>query len=109
MARYIILVLSNPVAGQEAAFNAWYTNTHIHDLLKCPGVVSAQRFAVNDPNAKQKFIAQYEVETSDLDATMKEINGRLGGPQMPMTPAFDTASAVMLLATPITEKLTAPA
>jgi hypothetical protein len=109
MARYIVLVLSNPVAGQEAVFDAWYTNTHIHDLLKCPGVVSAQRFAVTDPNAKQKFIAQYEVETNDLDATMKEINGRLGGPQMPMTDAFDTASAVFLVASPITEKLTAPA
>jgi hypothetical protein len=109
MARYIMLVLSNPVAGQEAIFDDWYTNTHIHDLLKCPGVVSAQRFAVNDPGAKQKFIAQYEVETDDLEATMKVINARLGGPQMPMTPAFDTASAVMLVAAPLTEKLTAPA
>lgn len=110
MARYNIIVMSNAVAGREAEFNEWYTKTHILDLLKCPGVVSAQRFKTvesQSPNAAQRYMARYEVETSDLAATMAEIQSRLGGPQMPMTDAFDTKSAVFLVMEPVTEVVTA--
>jgi hypothetical protein len=110
MARYNIIVLSNPVAGREAEFNDWYTKTHIMDLLKCPGVITAQRFRTVDaqsPNAAQRYMARYEVETTDLAATMAEIQSRLGGPQMPMTEAFDTKSAVMMVMEPVTEVVTA--
>jgi len=112
MARYNVIVLSNPVAGREAEFNAWYTNTHILDLLKCPGVITAQRFKAveaQSPNAAQRYIAQYEVETDDLAATMALIQGRLGGPQMPMSEAFDMATAVFLVVEPVTEKIAAGA
>jgi hypothetical protein len=112
MARYNIIVLSNPATGREAEFNAWYTNTHIMDLLKCPGVVSAQRFKAveaHSPNAAQRYVAQYEVDTDDLDATMAEIQSRIGGPKMPMTDAFDSASAVFLVVAPVTEKIAADA
>lgn len=108
MARYEIMVLSNPVAGREAEFNAWYTNTHILDLLKCPGVITAQRFKAveaQSPNAAQRYLARYEVETDDLAATMALVQGRLGGPHMPMSEAFDMASAVFLVVEPVTEKI----
>jgi hypothetical protein len=52
-------------------------------------------------------MARYEVETGDLAATMAEIQSRLGGPQMPMTDAFDTKSAVFLVMEPVTEVVTA--
>jgi hypothetical protein len=110
MARYNIIVMSNPVAGREDEFNDWYTQTHIMDLLKCPGVITAQRFKTVDshsPNAAQRYMARYEVETTDLAATMAEIQSRLGGPQMPMTDAFDTKSAVFLVMEPVTEVVTA--
>lgn len=108
MARYNIIVLSNPVAGREAEFDTWYTKTHIMDLLKCPGVVTAQRFRAVDAHtrgAPQRYVAQYEVDTDDLDATMALIQGRLGGPQMPMTDAFDMDSAVFLVVEPVTAKI----
>ena len=106
MARYNIVVLSNAVEGREAEFNEWYTKTHIMDLLKCPGVITAQRFQTvesQSPNAAQRYMARYEVETNDLAATMAEIQGRLGGPKMPMTDAFDLKSAVFLVMEPMTE------
>jgi hypothetical protein len=112
MARYNIIVLANPVAGREAEFNEWYTKTHIMDLLKCPGVITAQRFKTVDalsPNAAQRYMARYEVETDDLPATMAEIQGRLGGPKMPMSDAFDMASAVFLVMEPVTEQIAAGA
>ena len=109
MATYNIIVLSNPVAGREAEFNEWYAKPHIPDVLKCPGVVTAQRFRRVDsrssPNATHKYVARYEVETDDLDATMAEIRSRRGGPQMLMSDAFDTASALWLVVVPITEQI----
>jgi hypothetical protein len=38
------LVLSDPVAGKEDEYNAWYEHQHLRDVLGVPGFVSAQRF-----------------------------------------------------------------
>jgi hypothetical protein len=110
MARYTIIVLSNPVAGREAEYDTWYTNTHILDLLKVPGIKAAQRFGMVEAHtsgASQRYIAQYDVETDDIDATMAIVQSRLGGPEMPMTDAFDMSSAVFLVAKAITDKVAA--
>jgi len=110
MARYNIIVLSNPVSGREAEFDTWYTNTHILDLLKVPGFKTAQRFRVMDAlsnGARQSYVAQYEVETDNINATMGVVQSRLGTPQMPMTEAFDMTSAAFLVVEPITDKIAA--
>ena len=44
MPRYNLIVLTNPVDGREDEYNDWYTNVHLDDVLKIPGVVGAQRF-----------------------------------------------------------------
>ncbi|WP_167480822.1 hypothetical protein [Mesorhizobium waimense] len=44
MSRHVFTVLNNPVEGREAEFNAWYDDRHVHDILRLPGLVSAQRF-----------------------------------------------------------------
>jgi len=46
MAKYVFVVMTNAVAGQEAEFNRWYDEEHLADVLKLPGMVSAQRFQV---------------------------------------------------------------
>jgi hypothetical protein len=40
-----LAVLINPVPGQDEAFNEWYANVHIPDILAIPSFVSVQRFA----------------------------------------------------------------
>jgi hypothetical protein len=110
MGAYNIIVLSKPVAGREAEFDAWYTAQHIQDLLKVPGITSAQRFRIRESQSKgtpHQFIARYEVETDDIDKTLAEVQERLGTDAMPMSDAFDMASATFLVAEAITEKLTA--
>jgi hypothetical protein len=108
MGTYNIIVLSKPVAGREAEFDDWYTNQHIRDLVKVPGITSAQRFRVRDPqNTAHQFIARYEVETDDIEKTLAIVQQRLGTEAMPMSDAFDMASATFLVAEAITEKLTA--
>ncbi len=110
MARYTLLVLSNPVTGQEDEFNAWYTNIHILDLVKVPGIVAAQRFRRVDAlsnGANQAYVAQYLIDTDDIDKTMAIAHARLGTHEMPMSDAFDMTSAVFLVAEAITEQVQA--
>ena len=44
--RKIQLVYSNPVPGMEDEFNEWYSDRHVHEFLRVPGYLSAQRFRV---------------------------------------------------------------
>lgn len=46
MSRHVFAVLTNPVEGREPEFNAWY-DRHLHDILRLPGLVSAQRFQLS--------------------------------------------------------------
>jgi len=43
----------------ETAFNAWYEEKHIPDLLACPGWLSARRFVALGEGPK--YAAMYEV------------------------------------------------
>jgi hypothetical protein len=41
MAKHVFVVLTNPVEGKEDTYNDWYTNVHLGDVLKVPGIVAA--------------------------------------------------------------------
>jgi hypothetical protein len=43
----------------EAAFNAWYEETHFPDLLACPGWLSAERFIPIGQGPK--YAAMYQI------------------------------------------------
>lgn len=40
MSKYVLLVHSNAVDGQDDAYNDWYDNTHIGEVLQVPGLVA---------------------------------------------------------------------
>ncbi len=46
--KHVLVVMSNPAPGKEQEYNDWYTNVHLGDVLKVPGIVSAQRFKLDD-------------------------------------------------------------
>ncbi len=48
MGGYLGVALTNPVEGKEQAFNEWYDNQHVPDLLAVPGCVAAQRYKLAD-------------------------------------------------------------
>jgi hypothetical protein len=62
----------------EAAFNAWYDETHFPDLLACPGWLSARRFVSigNGP----KYAAMYEVAGEWAFATPEFLKVKGFGP-----------------------------
>ena len=93
MAAYVYTVFSEPVPGQEAEYNRWYEQQHLDDVLRVPGFVSARRYQLSgDPaDAPAGYLATYDIDTDDLDATLAKLHGCAGTPEMPLTPALDVA------------------
>ena len=46
--RHLVLVMSEPVEGQEEAYNDWYEYTHLDEVLASVGWQSAERFELTD-------------------------------------------------------------
>ena len=98
MARYISVVLSNPVPGREEEFNHWYSNEHVPDVLAIPGIVAASRYRrlgedAAPPFGRFRYMAIYELETDDLPALFRELNRRVGTASMPMHDALSPGLA----------------
>lgn len=108
MAKHVLLVLSNATDGQDDAFNEWYTNTHLQDVLKVPGYTAAQRFKLSDAqlgpgNVPYTYLAIYEVESDDLAATGRALTGT----EMYIDPSLDRSGTVAWFYTPVTEMVPA--
>jgi hypothetical protein len=104
MGKHYFMVLTDPVAGQEAAYSDWYDNQHLADVLKVDGFVSAQRFRLSRQKTPEGvpasgYLAIYEMETDDVDATLAALMARLGTDVMPVTGALDAARLNMFVAT----------
>jgi hypothetical protein len=112
MARYKWLVFTNAAPGREEAFNRWYDEVHIADLLRVPGIVGARRSALTqaqltmetgDPElcgperigAKHRFLAVYEIEADDPMPVLEEIRTRANTADMPITPDLAEAWTVL--------------
>jgi len=76
VARGILLVFSNPSAPERSdEFNAWYTDVHLPEFLRVPGVRAARRFELSAEQMPQPpgvalggrgFLAAYEIEAEDF-------------------------------------------
>jgi hypothetical protein len=100
MSTQYFMVLTDPVEGQEDAYNEWYDDRHLADVLAVDGFVSAQRFRLSHQKpAASGYLAIYEIETDDVDATLATLLSRLGTPAMPVSPALDAQRLGMFVAT----------
>lgn len=91
---YNLIALTNPISGQDDAFNAWYDDVHIGDVFKLPGVVGAQRFRLSDSQFREgkmdwKYMAVYEIESDDIQTTFEALRAASGTDAMPL---FDALS-----------------
>ncbi|MFC1920089.1 hypothetical protein ACFLYQ_00010 [Chloroflexota bacterium] len=79
MEKHILVVAlncSDPVKENE--FNEWYNTIHLPDVLETPGFIRATRWEHTDPKEQDaKFLALYEIETDDVQATMKAMQDNL--------------------------------
>jgi hypothetical protein len=112
MAKQIVVVLSDAVSpAQDTEYNRWYTDQHLDDVLRLPGIVAAQRFKVAFDAAKSlpaPYLAIYEIETADENADPKAIFDGMSkaaeSGQLPMSPAFSMENMVASVFVPISER-----
>ena len=110
MTKHTLVVLTNANEGADDAFNDWYTNTHIGDILTLEGFTAAQRFKLSEIQLGEgdlpyRYLALYEIEADDLASARTALLE--GAPQMEISDAFDQAGAAAWLFSPITERVTA--
>lgn len=61
MATVLFVVKATIPRSRERAFNKWYDDTHVPDVLQFPGVVSARRYRALEGEDTYQYMAVYEV------------------------------------------------
>jgi hypothetical protein len=95
MAKYRLIVMSEPVAGREAEYNDWYNNRHLQDVCALPGFGGAQRFKLKQlvgGEFKQRYMAIYDIEADDYETALTILKERSGTSAMPIDTSLDQAS-----------------
>ncbi|HUN56682.1 MAG TPA: DUF4286 family protein [Candidatus Binataceae bacterium] len=109
MAKYTFVVLTNPTSGKEAEYNKWYNEIHIPDVLNVQGMVAAQRFKLADTQMggapAHRYLAIYEIETDNLQATFDDLKSRSGTEDMVLTDAIDLKGVMAAVFTPAAERV----
>jgi hypothetical protein len=64
--RHVLIVMSNCL-GDDTAFNTWYDDVHVPDVLALPGFVRARRYRIRhglaqNDGAPHEFVTLFEVE-----------------------------------------------
>jgi hypothetical protein len=80
MEKWLLVVRSNCTdESREDEFNKWYDEVHIPDVMTTPGLVKASRYMSEELGSYEggKYLAVYEIETDDIDKTMKTLSERV--------------------------------
>lgn len=108
MSKNILVVLTNPMPGKEDAYNDWYSNIHIKEIVQIPGFVSAQRFKLNEAQmgaaGPHQYLAIYEMEDNAAAAVEALVKAR---PDLTQTDAMDRSNLLSQVFTAVTDKVTA--
>lgn len=92
MAASFQFALSNPVAGKEAEFNAWYGEHHLFVGVTTPGMLAGQRFRRVDgpwPSGDHEFLALWELDNPPY--ALEQLALVKGTETMPLSDAVDMA------------------
>jgi hypothetical protein len=110
MPSFKYVVFSNPVPGKEDAYNDWYSNQHLDDVLKVDGFVAAQRFkrveVAGNTAGASPYMAIYEIEADDPQAVLDRLVAAVGEGTMIISDALDTDAATFLYEPVIERKVT---
>jgi len=77
MAKHLILVLTEPSQDQEQAFNDYYEQIHLDEVLSTTGWQSAQRFQLVDEAGEScplPYLAAYTVDTDHPEEILRTLN-----------------------------------
>lgn len=75
-----MIVLSNPIDGEDDKFNKWYDEVHVPEVLDVPGVIAAQRYDLAElkipddpdlpaqlPPPTHRYLVIYELDRAPED------------------------------------------
>jgi hypothetical protein len=99
MARYKMVALSSPIEGKEDAYNAWYQNVHMPEVVAMKEVLSAQRYRVRQEMSASKswsYLCIYDVETDDLNGMMARMGENRASGKMTMTDTMEASGYAVI-------------
>lgn len=94
MAKFKLVILSNPVSDKDEEFNRWYDDVHLGDVFKVPGVTGAERYRFRSGEGWQ-YMAIYDLDCDDPATVEQELLARAGSDAMPLSEAFDMSRFFM--------------
>jgi hypothetical protein len=95
VARFSYTVLSRCQPGQEEEYIRWYTEQHLPDVVRMPGVVSAKLFRMDfqrvyDLDAPQwTMMTWYELEGDHPEVIIDTLKAAAGTAAMPGTASLE--------------------
>ena len=98
MSKYVMIVQSRAVAGQEDAYSAWYDTVHLADILSLSSVKSGRRFELATAPMGTPGLANlsiFEVETDDPNSVLAEMSARSADGRMAQSDTLDAPATVM--------------
>jgi hypothetical protein len=96
MAKYAMLVYTNPKSGRDAEYNDWYDNIHLGEVCAIPGINAAKRFEVHASPGEtpdSNYLAIYELDCDDPGVVMAELQRRSAAGEMNISDSLDAAGA----------------
>ena len=75
--RHLVLILTEPTEGNEDAFNDYYENLHLDEVLGSTRLQTAQRFRLAGQAGEPcplPYLAVYETEAEDAAAVLKDLS-----------------------------------
>jgi hypothetical protein len=114
----LLLVFTNPAEGREDEFHKWYDEVHIPDVLRVPGVESAQRHMIspieteeiegapNPPPPAHRFMVAYVLSRNGNDV-MQEFSARVTSGEMPLSDVMDFATIALSVWKPMGDPVVA--
>lgn len=104
MHQSILLVYTDIDPEHEEAFNRWYDEVHLPDLLQIDGFLAARRYKLSGPSPRNQqpasqYLALYELASDDTRGLMKRLSeevARLG--ERGMYPHMRVGSAATYVA-----------
>jgi hypothetical protein len=84
MARYQVIMMTESLPGQEEAYCKWCEEQHFPDIMRIPGVISAERVQLRngEEGAPGRYLSIFRTD-QDPSLLMAEMVRRNGTPEMP--------------------------
>jgi hypothetical protein len=116
VAENLFIVLTNPIEGQDEAFNKWYDTQHVPEVLDVPGVIAAQRYDLSEitvpededlpaqlPPPTHRYLVVYELDR-EPDQVMAEFLKRVMAGQLSLGETLDLSTISLTGWTPRGER-----